>query len=102
MLINPLITSNQAWSGGLTSGAPAAGADKNLTACSGVLRCVLRGALEEFVDQSLIGLGLLGGEAAQHGSEDPPLQERAGLKPSPYKGRGEAAKLGEEIPTCFT
>jgi hypothetical protein len=35
----------------------------------------LRGALEEFVDQSLIGLGLLG---------------------------GEAAKLGEETPTCFT
>jgi hypothetical protein len=35
---------------------------------------LLRGALEEFVDQSLIGLGLLG---------------------------GEAAKLGEEAPTCF-
>jgi hypothetical protein len=39
------------------------------------LRNFLRGALEEFVDQSLIGLGLLG---------------------------GEAAKLGEETPTCFT
>jgi hypothetical protein len=75
MLINPRITGNQARSGGLTSGAPAAGADKNLTACSGVLRSFLRGALEEFVDQSLIGLGLLG---------------------------GEAAKLGEEIPTCIT
>jgi hypothetical protein len=29
----------------------------------------LRGALEEFVDQSLIGLGLLGGEAAKLGEE---------------------------------
>jgi hypothetical protein len=39
------------------------------------LRHLLGGALEEFVDQSLIGFGLLG---------------------------GEAAKLGEETPTCFT
>jgi hypothetical protein len=30
---------------------------------------LLRGALEEFVDQSLIGLGLLGGEAAKLGEE---------------------------------
>jgi hypothetical protein len=29
----------------------------------------LRGALEEFVDQSLIGLGLLGGRAAKLGEE---------------------------------
>jgi hypothetical protein len=29
----------------------------------------LRGALEELVDQSLIGLGLLGGEAAKLGEE---------------------------------
>jgi hypothetical protein len=28
---------------------------------------LFRGALEEFVDQSLIGLGLLGGEAAKLG-----------------------------------
>jgi hypothetical protein len=33
------------------------------------LRYLLRGALEEFVDQSLIGLGLLGGEAAKLGEE---------------------------------
>src|SRR6266481_10217217 len=33
------------------------------------LRYFLRGALEEFVDQSLIGLGLLGGEAAKLGEE---------------------------------
>jgi hypothetical protein len=39
------------------------------------LRNLLRGALEEFVDESLIGLGLLG---------------------------GKAAKLGEQIPTCIT
>jgi hypothetical protein len=31
------------------------------------LRDLLRGALEEFVDQSLIGLGMLGGEAAKLG-----------------------------------
>jgi hypothetical protein len=39
------------------------------------LRNLFRGALGELVDQSLIGLGLFG---------------------------GEAAKLGEETPTCFT
>src|SRR5260370_5062345 len=33
------------------------------------LRYFLRGALEEFVDQSLIRLGLLGGEAAKLGEE---------------------------------
>src|SRR5258708_37912793 len=33
------------------------------------LRYFLRGALEEFVDQRLIGLGLLGGEAAKLGEE---------------------------------
>jgi hypothetical protein len=42
---------------------------------AGPLRYFFCGAFEEFVDQSLIGLGLLG---------------------------GEAAKLGEEAPTCFT
>jgi hypothetical protein len=31
----------------------------------------LRGALEEFVDQSLMWLGLLGGEAAELGEETP-------------------------------
>jgi hypothetical protein len=35
----------------------------------------LRGALEELVDQSLIGLGLLGGEAAKLGGK----REDAGL-----------------------
>jgi hypothetical protein len=35
----------------------------HLIGCS-LLRYLLGGALEEFVDQSLIGLGLFGGEAA--------------------------------------
>jgi hypothetical protein len=34
-----------------------------------ILRNLLGGAFEEFVDQSLIGLGLLGGEAAKLGEE---------------------------------
>jgi hypothetical protein len=75
MLISSRITGNHAWSGGLTSGAPEARPYKNLTSCSGLLSNFLRSAFEEFVDQSLVGLGLLG---------------------------GEAAKLGEETPTCFT
>jgi hypothetical protein len=33
------------------------------------LRYLFRGAFEEFVDESLIGLGLLGGEAAKLGEE---------------------------------
>jgi|ERR1700674_677170 len=69
MLINPLITSNQAWSGGLTSGAREARPYKNLTSSSRLLRYLLRGAFEELVDQSLIGLGLFGGEAAKLGEE---------------------------------
>jgi hypothetical protein len=36
---------------------------------SAALRDLSRGALEEFVDQSLIGLGLLGSEAAKLGDE---------------------------------
>ena len=35
----------------------------------GLLRYLLRGALKEFMDQSLIGLGLLRGEAAKLGEE---------------------------------
>jgi hypothetical protein len=64
MLINPRITGNHAWSGGLTSGAPEARPYKNLTSCSGLLGNLLGSALEEFVDQSLIGLGLFGCAAA--------------------------------------
>jgi hypothetical protein len=45
----------------------------------------LRGALEEFVDQSLIGLGLLGGKAEATG-----LPDRVGMqtaqKTRHYKG----------------
>jgi hypothetical protein len=42
----------------------------------------LRGALEEFVDQSLIGLGLLGGEAAKLGEEreDPGVRSGSGWR----------------------
>jgi hypothetical protein len=50
---------------GYAVGAREAAAYKNLTSCSSLLRDLLGGALEEFVDESLIGLGLLGGEAGE-------------------------------------
>jgi hypothetical protein len=41
-----------------------------------LLRNLLGGALEEFVDQSLIGLGLLGGESGRPPKADPTKAER--------------------------
>jgi hypothetical protein len=45
------------------------GAEARGKGAGGLLRNLLGGALEELVDQSLIGLGLLGGEAAKLGEK---------------------------------